>query len=85
MKEIQAPKVAAMEFTLVNQIEPVNFDWLPRTYYLLDLFENFITQTRRKCTNFPTSFIEFGPWMQKLQKFELNLNFVRTLLVPLGG
>ena len=65
MKEIQAPEVAAMKCTLVNQIEPVNFDWLSENHYLLDSSENFSTQTRRKGETFPTSFIEFGYRMQK--------------------
>ena len=42
MKEIQAPKVAAMKCTLVNQIEPVNFDWLPENQYLLDWSEELL-------------------------------------------
>ena len=50
-----------------------NFDWLPKNQYNSDLSENFITQTRRQSANFPTSFLEFGNRMQKLQNFELDL------------
>jgi len=34
--------------------------------------------------NFPTSFIEFGHWMQKLQHFGLDFKIVRILLVLWG-
>jgi len=49
-----------------TQIEPVNFEWLLQTQYVLDWLENFTIGTRLVCATFPTSFIEFGHQMQKL-------------------
>jgi len=51
----------------------VNFEWSPKKLINLGLFENFATQTRGESADFPTSFIEFRHWMQKLQHFELDL------------
>ncbi len=72
MKEIQAPEVAALKCSFWTQLEPENFDWLPKTHYVVNWSENFTTQTRRRCATFPTNFIKFRPWMQKLQHFEVT-------------
>jgi len=55
-----------------TQIEPVNLEWLSKTHYILDWFEKFTIGTRLVCATFPTSLIEFGHQMQKLQHFELD-------------
>jgi len=68
-----------------TQIEHLNFDWLSQNQYILDWFESCTTQTRRKSTNSPTSFIDFGHWiLLKLQHFELDLKLCEAIFGSVG-
>jgi len=49
---------------------------------LIDL--KILSQTRRESANFPTSLIEFGNRMQKLQHFELELKVCGDNIGSLG-
>jgi len=49
------------------KLNPMNLEWLSKNQYIFYRSESFITQTRGESTDFPTSFIEFGHRMQKLQ------------------
>jgi len=63
MKEIQGPEVAALKCSLVNSNWSCEL-WLASKK--LDWSQNFTIQTIREIATFPTSLIEFGPWMQNL-------------------
>jgi len=71
----------------------VNSNWscelrlASKNQYILDWSQNFTIQTSRENANFPKSLIEFGPWMQNLQHFELELKLCEdtfVLFVTLG-